>query len=101
MARLGDMRSRYLAAMAAVAASLLAVACSGTPQQQPRREPPAAQPPIAQISPASANGCAGQPPVSPLPAWARSGFTPSDIPLPHLNPAAGHLAALPPPTPPP
>ena len=88
------MRSRYLAAMTAVAVSLLAVACSGTPQQQPRREPSAAAPPIAQISPASANGCAGQPPVSPLPAWARSGFTPPDIPMPHVTGTAGNIVAI-------
>jgi hypothetical protein len=94
MARLGDIRSLYLAAMAAVAVSLLAVACSGTPQQQPRREPSAAAAPIAQISPASANGCAGQPPVSPLPAWARSGFTPPDIPTPHVTGTAGNIVAI-------
>src|SRR5689334_22572718 len=94
MAHLGDMRSRYLAAMVAVTVSLLAVACSGNPQQQPQQEPSAAQPPIPRPSPASAAGCAGQPPVSPLPVWARSGFSPSDIPMPHVTGTAGNIVAI-------
>jgi hypothetical protein len=88
------MGSRYLVALAAavVVVSLLA-ACSGNPQQ-PRREPAAAQPSPAQVSPASANGCAGHPPVSPLPVWARSGFTPPDIPMPHVTGTAGNIVAI-------
>ena len=89
-----DMRSRYLVALAAVAVALLAAACSGSPRQQPGREPPAAQPSLAQVSPASAGGCTGQPPVSPLPVWARSGFTPPDIPVPHVMGAAGNIVAV-------
>jgi hypothetical protein len=46
------------------------------------------------ISPASANGCARQPPVSPLPVWARSGFTPPDIAMPHVIGAAGNIVAI-------
>jgi hypothetical protein len=88
------MRSRSLAALAMVAVSALAVACSGNPQQQPRREPSTAQPPLAQVSPASAGGCAGQPPVSPLPVWARDGFTPPDTPMPHVIGAAGNIVAI-------
>src|SRR5271169_2622061 len=91
------MRCRSVAALVAVAVavSLAAAACSGNPQQQPRRaQPPAAQPPLALISPASARGCAGQPPVSPLPVWARSGFTPPDIAMPHVLGAAGNIVAI-------
>jgi hypothetical protein len=80
--------------LAAVAVSLAATACSGNPQQQPRQaQPPAAQPSTL-ISPASANGCARQPPVSPLPVWARSGFTPPDIAVPHVTAAAGNIVAI-------
>jgi hypothetical protein len=94
------MRCRFLAALAAAAAaaaaiSLLAAACSGNPREQPRQaQPSAAQPPRALMSPASANGCAGQPPVSPLPVWARSGFTPPDIAMPHVMGAAGNIVAI-------
>jgi len=88
------MRCRFQAALAAVAVSLAAAACSGNPQQQPpQAQPPAAQPPTL-VSPASANGCAGQPPVSPLPVWARSGFTPPDTAMPHVIGAAGNIVAI-------
>ena len=88
------MRSRYLVALAAVAVALLAAACSGSPRQQLGRESMAAQPGLPQVSPASAGGCAGQPPVSPLPLWAQSGFTPSDVPMPHVVGAAGNIVAI-------
>jgi len=91
------MRYRFFAALAAVAVSLMAVAaCSGNPQQQPPRQaqPSAARSSLAQIAPASATGCAGQPPVSPLPVWARSGFTPPDIAMPHVLGAAGNIVAI-------
>jgi hypothetical protein len=87
------MRYRSFAALAAATVSLVAVAaCSGNPRQQPQAQPPAAPPALA--LPASANGCAGQPPVSPLPAWARSGFTPPDIAMPHVMGAAGSIVAI-------
>lgn len=81
--------------LAVVAVSLAAAACSGTPRHQPRQaQPPAARPPHALISPASASGCARQPPVSPLPIWARSGFSPPDIAMPHVLGAAGNIVAI-------
>jgi hypothetical protein len=88
------MRYRLFAALAAVALSLMAAAaCSGNPPRQPRQAgPPAAQPSLA--LPPSANGCARQPPVSPLPVWARSGFTPADIAMPHVMGAAGNIVAI-------
>ncbi|HEX4087614.1 MAG TPA: hypothetical protein VHZ33_02795 [Trebonia sp.] len=93
MAHLGNTRSRYLLAMASVAASLLAVACTGSPQSQPRQQS-GAQSRAAHIAPASADACAGQPPVTSLPAWARSGFTPADAPMPHVLGAAGNIVAI-------
>ncbi len=90
------MRCRFVAALSAVAVSLVAAAaCSGNPQQQPRQaQQSAAQPSLTLTSPARANGCAGQPPVSPLPVWARSGFTPPDIAMPHVMGAAGNIVAI-------
>jgi hypothetical protein len=89
------MSCRSAAALAAVAVLLVAAAaCSGNPQQPRQAHQPAAQPPLALISPASANGCAGQPPVSPLPVWARAGFTPPEIAMPHVMGAAGNIVAI-------
>jgi hypothetical protein len=88
------MRCRLVAALTAVAVSLVAAACSGNPRQQPRQaQPSAAAAPRADL-PASTGGCAGQPPVSPLPVWARSGFTPPDIAMPHVMGAAGNIVAI-------
>jgi len=81
---------RQLAALATVALSLAAAACSGNPQQQ-NGQPPQANAPV---SAASANGCAGQPPISPLPVWARAGFTPPDTAMPHVMGAAGNIVAI-------
>lgn len=89
------MGCRFVAALAAVAVLFAAAACSGSPQQPPRQAHPSAAPsPSALIPPASVNGCAGQPPVSPLPVWARSGFTPPDIAMPHVMGAAGNIVAI-------
>jgi hypothetical protein len=43
---------------------------------------------------AASNGCVGQPPVSPLPVWARAGFTPADQAMPHVMGAAGNIVAI-------
>jgi hypothetical protein len=40
------------------------------------------------------NGCAGQPPVSPLPVWARTGFHPADQAMPHVMGEAGNIVAI-------
>lgn len=42
----------------------------------------------------TSNGCAGQPPVSPLPVWARAGFSPADQPMPHVLGKAGNIVAI-------
>ncbi len=89
------MRWRLVATLTAVAVSLAAAACSGNPGQQPRPTQSSAAPQHrALVSPASAGGCAGQPPVSPLPVWARGGFTPPDLPMPHMMGAAGNIVAI-------
>jgi hypothetical protein len=81
-------------ALAAVAVSLAAVACSGNAQQPRPARQSAAQPSRALTSPASGGGCAGQPPVSSLPVWARAGFTPPDVAMPHVLGAMGHIVAI-------
>ena len=48
----------------------------------------------AQAGAVTSNGCAGQAPVSPLPAWARSGFSPADQAMPHLLGQAGNIVAI-------
>lgn len=70
-------------------AVLLMTACTGN--SQPKARP---QPPSAQANTAQANGCAGQPPVSPLPVWARSGFSPAAQAMPHVMGAAGSIVAI-------
>ena len=82
-----------------VAAALLVAACTSNSHSSARPEPSAARPnaarpSTAQAGPAAANGCAGQPPVSPLPAWARSGFSPADQAMPHVLGEAGNIVAI-------
>src|SRR5690348_14865986 len=93
-----DMRHGMLLVPLAAAASLLA-ACTSNTHSSARSQPPtarasAAQPGAAQAGAAASNGCAGQPPVSPLPVWARSGFSPPDIAVPHVTGAAGNIVAI-------
>jgi hypothetical protein len=85
-------RRRWLAAGAAVAAALggaagVAAGLAGHPRSQA-----AAQANVA--VPAASNGCIAQPPVSSLPVWARSGFTPPDQAMPHVMGAAGSIVAI-------
>jgi hypothetical protein len=75
------MRYRFAAALAAAAASLMALpACSGNLHQH-------------QAS-AGVGNCARPPSVSPLPVWARDGFTPPDIAMPHVTGTAGNIVAV-------
>jgi hypothetical protein len=73
-----------LAAALLATGPLLVVACTGNSQR------PAATDAGADTS----NGCAGQPAVSPLPVWARSGFTPADMAMPHVMGKAGDIVAI-------
>jgi hypothetical protein len=77
------MRHRVL--VVPLAAACLLAACTGHGQQ-----PASGQ---ASLSAAS-NGCAGQPPVSSLPTWARPGFTPADMAMPHVTGASGNIVAI-------
>src|SRR3984957_15474523 len=98
------MRHRVLLAPLVVAASLLA-ACTGHGQQPASRAPGSVAPAAAGAASAPAgaaqpslsaasNGCAGQPPVSSLPTWARAGFTPPDVAMPHVTGASGNIVAI-------
>ena len=82
------------------AGALLVAARTGNSQPSARLQPPAATPAgaawagTAQAGAVTSNGCAGQPPVSPLPAWARSGFSPADQAMPHVLGQAGNIVAI-------
>ena len=81
------------------ATALLVAACTTNSQSAARPQPPsarasAAQASTAQAGTAASNGCAGQPPVSPLPVWARSGFSPPDQAVPHVMGEAGNIVAI-------
>jgi hypothetical protein len=90
-----------------MAVSLVAVtACTGNPQQQQRQQPhrseqqssaqdsPAQVPPPPTSSANAGGSCASPPPVSPLPIWARNGFTPPDMAMPHVMGMAGNIVAI-------
>jgi hypothetical protein len=51
-------------------------------------------PPPAPTTPAAAFACA-DPVVSPLPEWARTGFTPPDQDVAHIASVQGHVVAVP------
>jgi hypothetical protein len=50
--------------------------------------------PDAPADAVTSNGCAAQLPVSPLPVWARSGFSPADQAMPHVLGGAGNIVAI-------
>ena len=82
------MRRAVVFAPLAVTA-LLVAACTG-----PSHPSAAASTTPASAGVAASNGCAGQPPVSPLPVWARAGFNPPDQAMPHVLGAAGNIVAI-------
>lgn len=58
----------------------------------------ASPPPVAPLPGAGGAETAfvcSQPIVSPLPVWARTGFTPPDQPVAHVLSAEGHIVAVP------
>src|SRR5580700_11579666 len=107
------MRRGAVVAPLAVAA-LLVAACTGNSQPSTRSAPPSAVASAAGAAAAGAgtagagtagagtgqagavtsDGCAGQPPVGPLPVWARAGFNPADMAMPHVTGAAGDIVAI-------
>ena len=85
-------RRRWIAIGVAVTAVLAGVAgvtagVAGHPSPRGTAQPSSA---IA----AASNGCVGQPPVSPLPVWARAGFTPGNQPMAHVMGEAGNIVAI-------
>jgi hypothetical protein len=72
------------------AGALLLTACTGNSQPAAHVQPSSA----ARADAAASNGCAGQPPVSPLPLWARAGFSPPDQAMPHVLGQAGNIVAI-------
>ena len=86
------------------AAAFLVAACTGNGQPLAHPQPSTARASAAHASAAPAgtaqagavtsDGCAGQPPVSPLPVWARAGFQPSDQAMPHVMGEAGNIVAI-------
>jgi hypothetical protein len=76
-------------------AALFVAACTAPAGPQPSAaRASAAQAGTAQAGALASDGCAGQPPVSPLPVWARSGFTPADLAMPHVMGEAGNIVAI-------
>jgi hypothetical protein len=75
-------------------AALLVASCTGGSRSSARPAGPAARAGAASAGVAASDGCAGQPPVSPLPVWARSGFHPADVAMPHVMGAAGNIVAI-------
>jgi hypothetical protein len=80
-------------------AALLVTACTGNshppaPIQASTARAGTARASTTQAGAVTSNGCAGQPPVSPLPVWARSGFSPPDRPMPHVMGEAGNIVAV-------
>ena len=84
-------------------AALLVAACTSKSQPPGRPQLSAARASAAQAccpggtaqaGVVTSNGCAGQPPVSPLPVWARSGFHPANLAMPHVMGEAGNIVAI-------
>jgi hypothetical protein len=93
----GDMKRGAVAVLLA-AVVLPVAACTGSGRPSARPGPAgqanAAHAGAARAAARTSNGCAGQPPVSPLPVWARAGFSPADQPMPHVFGAAGNIVAV-------
>lgn len=79
-------------------AALLVTACTGSQSAGSSAGAARSSAAVAQSSAAVAGagvaGCSGQPPVSPLPVWARSGFSPADQAMPHVLGEAGNIVAI-------
>jgi len=75
-------------------AALLVSACTGSQSADSSAGAARSSAAVAGAGVAGGNGCAGQPPVSPLPVWARSGFSPADQAMPHVLGKAGDIVAI-------
>ena len=76
--------------------ALLVAGCTGNGQPAGRPNPSTAGAGTTQASAraAASAACAGQPPVSPLPVWARAGFSPADQAVPHVMGEAGNIVGI-------
>ena len=93
----GDMRPGVVAVL--LAAGVLPVAaCTGNGLPSagagPTVRASAAHAGAVRAGAPASNGCAGQPLVSPLPVWARAGFSPADQAMPHVLGEAGNIVAI-------
>ena len=76
------------------ASAVLVAACTGA-GHHPAEHPAAAAPTASASGVGSAGGnCSSPPPVSPLPTWARGGFIPPDVAMPHVLGARGDIIAI-------
>lgn len=73
-------------------ASLVAACTSSQPTASSHPATVSAGP--AQPGTASSSACAAQPPIGPLPAWARTGFSPPDMAMPHVLGESGNIVAI-------
>ncbi|GLW09870.1 hypothetical protein Misp01_49990 [Microtetraspora sp. NBRC 13810] len=76
----------------ALAGVLAATGCTGGPATRSAQPPQPSQPPRpAQAAPASCDGAVQR---GALPTWARSGFTPADVPTDHVVGARGDIVGV-------
>jgi hypothetical protein len=75
-----------------IAAAALAAGCTSAGQSAASRSPAAT--PSSRQAAASGGGCLAQPLVSPLPTWARAGFSDPAAPHPHVLGADGDIVAI-------
>src|SRR5215469_14456751 len=77
-------------AMLMTCAALLAAGCSGGRQPGHARFSGTTSTGLA----AGGGSCSSEPPISPLPTWARAGFSPPDAPMPHVLGDRGDIVAI-------
>jgi hypothetical protein len=88
------MRSMRSSMAAVAAVALLASGCSGAPAADPATSATTTTS-VATGSPAPSPFVCPDPTTSPLPEWARTGFTPPDQPVAHLTSEQGLMVAVP------
>jgi hypothetical protein len=77
-------------------AMLAAAGCSSGPESSPATSPAgSANPPSTAIAGSAAEeSCSAVLAFGPLPAWARSGFYPPDVAMPHVTGEQGNIVAI-------
>lgn len=90
--RLSQMRSRCVLLLLAM---LAAAGCSSDPGSSPATSPAgSANPPSTAIAGSAEESCSAVFAFGPLPAWARSGFYPPDVAMPHVMGEQGNIVAI-------